>query len=393
MTLLNAEVLAVSRTFEKHAQSVVRAAAAKRKPYKKWFLFGRRNHGFSDSKAEKLAAEALWCRRYAAVNATGLRKIAKKHDKYAHNSLGQKFLQGCWDVRNKAQGSFLHSPLIDELRAVVALSVACPGDAATNLHSDAPAAVFRAAAAAEERRSSIDYATSRRSFQHSALVPDGVNTEASCAAAGGEAAPAAVSPAAGFSDPVTVSQLKARAASVTNGGREGRHVRRSLRDSADAAAPDLQAMSIGSAGGSSGCGTPRTGDSTASQTFLCGICLAPMWIPVGLSCGHTFCKQCVLHSVGITDRSWMQPLSQVLLQVSSHAPCPQCRQHRVFDDVIELPELGAVICSKYGEEIEERAAEAAALAAQERKSARRLQAQERRNKFSQLMDQSFSYGL
>ena len=40
-----------------------------------------------------LAAEASWCRRYATVNATGLRKIAKKHDKYTRNSAGQQFLQ------------------------------------------------------------------------------------------------------------------------------------------------------------------------------------------------------------------------------------------------------------------------------------------------------------
>ena len=42
---------------------------------------------------EELAKHARWCRRYATMNATGLRKIAKKHDKYAHNSAGQQFLQ------------------------------------------------------------------------------------------------------------------------------------------------------------------------------------------------------------------------------------------------------------------------------------------------------------
>ncbi len=36
-----------------------------------------------------------------------------------------------------------------------------------------------------------------------------------------------------------------------------------------------------------------------------------MWLPVGLSCGHCFCKQCVFRAVGITDHSWLGPMQQV----------------------------------------------------------------------------------
>ena len=39
-----------------------------------------------------------------------------------------------------------------------------------------------------------------------------------------------------------------------------------------------------------------------------------MWLPVGLSCGHCFCKQCVFHAVGITDHSWLGPMQQVGMQ-------------------------------------------------------------------------------
>jgi SPX domain protein involved in polyphosphate accumulation len=42
---------------------------------------------------DELAEHALWCRRFASVNATGLRKIAKKHDKYAQNDAGKQFVQ------------------------------------------------------------------------------------------------------------------------------------------------------------------------------------------------------------------------------------------------------------------------------------------------------------
>ncbi|KAK9815430.1 hypothetical protein WJX72_003572 [[Myrmecia] bisecta] len=45
---------------------------------------------------EELAEQAHWCQEYAKVNAMGLRKIVKKHDKVYGNKEGQKFLQACW---------------------------------------------------------------------------------------------------------------------------------------------------------------------------------------------------------------------------------------------------------------------------------------------------------
>jgi SPX domain protein involved in polyphosphate accumulation len=38
------------------------------------------------SQAEELSAASTWCRQFAIVNAMGLRKIAKKHDKYTSAS-------------------------------------------------------------------------------------------------------------------------------------------------------------------------------------------------------------------------------------------------------------------------------------------------------------------
>ena len=34
-----------------------------------------------------------------------------------------------------------------------------------------------------------------------------------------------------------------------------------------------------------------------------------MWMPLGLSCGHIFCTECVFHAIGI--RNWARPLKQV----------------------------------------------------------------------------------
>ena len=64
-----------------------------------------RNHAQED----ELAEHALWCRRFASVNATGLRKIAKKHDKYAHNDAGKQFVRVC------IQHSVLHADVSVEV--------------------------------------------------------------------------------------------------------------------------------------------------------------------------------------------------------------------------------------------------------------------------------------
>ena len=40
-----------------------------------------------------MAKQAEWCRQYAKVNAAGLRKIAKKHDKRVSSDAGHRFVQ------------------------------------------------------------------------------------------------------------------------------------------------------------------------------------------------------------------------------------------------------------------------------------------------------------
>lgn len=46
----------------------------------------------------------------------GLRKILKKHDKVCGGQRGRHYLQQCW--RQPTGGAFLHSPLLDELKAI-----------------------------------------------------------------------------------------------------------------------------------------------------------------------------------------------------------------------------------------------------------------------------------
>ena len=47
---------------------------------------------------------------------------------------------------------------------------------------------------------------------------------------------------------------------------------------------------------------------------------APMWMPVGLSCGHIFCGECVFQAVGV--RAWTRPLDQVRPAALEFHSCP-----------------------------------------------------------------------
>lgn len=73
----------------------------------------------SERSLNQLARDAYWCRKYARANAVALRKILKKHDKTCKNRRGKVFLQECWALSSPdGIGLFLHSPLLDELKAV-----------------------------------------------------------------------------------------------------------------------------------------------------------------------------------------------------------------------------------------------------------------------------------
>ena len=73
----------------------------------------------AEQSLNQLARDAYWCRKYARANAVALRKILKKHDKTCGNRRGRVFLQECWALSSPdGIGLFLHSPLLDELKAV-----------------------------------------------------------------------------------------------------------------------------------------------------------------------------------------------------------------------------------------------------------------------------------
>jgi hypothetical protein len=119
---LQSQLAAINRYFQAEADRTV--SAYQRATKGPFFLFCYipllRCAGPRELAA--VADRAYWCRKYARSNAVALRKILKKHDKVCGNARGREFLQQCWCTTSvEGIGLFLHSPLLDELKAVQAV--------------------------------------------------------------------------------------------------------------------------------------------------------------------------------------------------------------------------------------------------------------------------------
>lgn len=97
---------------------------------------------------------------------------------------------------------------------------------------------------------------------------------------------------------------------------------------------------------SSSCGSSRTttggGQPAVNLQNLdinCCICLSPLFRPIGLLCGHRFCRACFLASARLQYH--LGPLHAILADAkASGACCPQCRQQGVARSVMRLTYLG-----------------------------------------------------
>lgn len=70
----------------------------------------------------------------------------------------------------------------------------------------------------------------------------------------------------------------------------------------------------------------------------CSICLSPLYQPLGLQCGHRFCRPCFLASANL--KYHLGPTRAILASASSELPCPQCRQMGRSEAVMRLRCLG-----------------------------------------------------
>ncbi|KFM23126.1 putative E3 ubiquitin-protein ligase BAH1-like protein [Auxenochlorella protothecoides] len=91
---------------------------------------------------------------------------------------------------------------------------------------------------------------------------------------------------------------------------------------------------------------PKPADTPEDEADLaCPICLEVMYKPVGLVCGHKFCKRCVLEAAGFGRA--MGTFSSIVSHVPRRSVCPECRQPDVYRGAVSLREVGKLIAARH----------------------------------------------
>ena len=106
---------------------------------------------------------------------------------------------------------------------------------------------------------------------------------------------------------------------------------------------------------SSGCQSSGVGPAFGpfrDEELRCPICLEIMYKPVGLGCGHKFCRSCALEAAGFGKV--FGAFRNIISYIPSRTPCPQCRQKQVYKGAVSLKELALLIKERYPREWAER---------------------------------------
>jgi hypothetical protein len=356
--------------------------------------------------SSKLAEKAYWCRKYARANAVALRKILKKHDKTCENRRGREFLQKCWrTTSSQGVGLFLHSPLLDELKAIqekLQMSLREEGFADPNADSKSVYPMHP-----EEDGNASDHATDvsmtahrlhkvASHFEPSEHNSAGPSTGQEPLTAGmevsKEGSASFIFPPKSETTPslkrLREMALKAIEESPTclldssdieweedspsqsidvrpqnwpvlhNGKFEQPKVeedkddkrkncgRRGIDPEAPVAPKSKGSGRAASSGKSSGVG-PAQGPFRDDE-LRCPICLEIMYKPVGLGCGHKFCKSCALEAAGFGKV--VGAFRNIITYIPARVSCPQCRQKQVYKGAVSLKELSSLIKDRYPKE-------------------------------------------
>jgi hypothetical protein len=119
----------------------------------------------------------------------------------------------------------------------------------------------------------------------------------------------------------------------------------------DAPVPAKNVSSRGSSGHpSSGVGPGR--QPFNDEELKCPVCLELLYRPVGLSCGHKFCRQCALDAAGFGKV--FGAFRNIISYIPSRTACPQCRQKGAYKGAVSLKELALLIKERYPKEWAER---------------------------------------
>ncbi|CAL8468915.1 g8456 [Coccomyxa elongata] len=334
---LHWEVQAVNREFARMAKRVIKLSQQEGQQVQLSCCFKlslcskllqRKSNAAIDQ--ESLVSMAEWCRRYAQINSVGLRKILKKHDKLYKNRAGHEYMQEIWSGGRRRYGTFLHSPLLDELKSLESMLVRqaakCStkaGNGADERPKDPSISVWLGGADAPERMSLPSLPS---------LSPNAIVAQHFEQAPQGGGAVASVELAMGASNVVAQAVLANEAA-----------MRKELQ---------LSRFSMTSSG------TGGTEEMEIDPEYQCPICLEAMYKPLGLECGHKFCADCAFSCVGKGNA--LGTVRAILDHVREDAACPECRTIGVFVKAIELKATDKLIKQRFPKAWAERAEEARA---------------------------------
>lgn len=297
---------------------------------------------------ESLSQKAYWCRKFARVNAVALRKILKKHDKLSHNVRGREFLQQCWCSSSSAQqvGLFLHSPLLDELKAIQIVLEKSTG---------------------EEKCCYI------KPVEKSQLM---IETQRNSPVSGGSASNGEHCSTSMEQDPISPTMSGSSSAECSflfHFNKElssGLHSTTVVMEESPGVVVDTPLKETATVGGGHDLMDSRRlspsvqegsriyrddGDELAfvqvgefdEEDLKCPICLDVMFRPIGLGCGHKFCQTCAFKFARKGKYSVIDSFKTNLQRIPAETPCPECRQGHVYKNAVQLREVDALIRKRY----------------------------------------------
>ncbi|CAL5221648.1 g3875 [Coccomyxa viridis] len=339
--LVHKEVLSVNKHFAYAARTIIRLSRkdSKKQDMRCCMHLGMRKslvaHAHSVIDVNDLVARAEWCRRYAQINSVGLRKILKKHDKMCKNKAGQNYMQELWCGTKRMDGTFLHSPLLDELKSLEIMLMR----------------------QAYRQRMRGQEGTAEGSVGSSAAVQSALETAPSVTVNLPSQGPAKAERVElpmlpSLAPGNTIEQFPGSCKNLVRAPSDAAsEVARAVSATERAICEELRLGRVSVA--SSGLGSQEEVD----PDYQCPICLEAMFRPLGLECGHRFCADCALTCAG-KGRA-LGSVRAILDHVHPEAACPECRTPGVFVFAIELPETEKLIKQRYPKVWAERAAEAA----------------------------------
>eukprot|EP00884_Botryococcus_braunii_P017561 jgi/Botrbrau1/4489/Bobra.0220s0023.1 len=356
-----------------------------------------------------LGDDAEWCRRFANINAVATRKIVKKFDKTTQGHEGQERLQAYWSGNKQDKAMFLHSPLLTELKALEVLlaqeqviktenkgdtievelsqpdqperneTVSLPrfpsdefiarnsppvevlGDAANHDEEEDDDQLDPGEIPGQESIESVGNHFASGLLLHRQGVEDGAHVGSELGSPGDQVG-SKIEPLGALKGSKIESPEDHKGSKIASPGDHeeptGDHKGSKM---------EVPGHHKGKMDFHEGKGTFETtglldgpvglhrSHSMASSgltedvedEYKCPICLEPMYHPIGLSCGHTFCADCAFCAVGKAYS--LGTVRAIMMNVPDEAMCPECRKPGVFHHAREMKGLGRVIKTKYPE--------------------------------------------